>query len=341
LGISYDQNYVDAFSSEDEAIDMIYTLILDNVNCLYESYNVLFIPIVHIKTNLNSSDRRELRISASNFWNKRVDACLRPDMVHHLTGIDGLAGVLSEAGGGKKALCGIGTSNSAICSDSEFSWDIFKAGVAIAYELGHHLGMSHENNQSSLMYENPVLQTCDNVLSSHNIHAALTALQSLILTEAPWQHQQALLTILGRWILTDSLTGADISTLSWIAGACPLYGGEAVYGARAALETVAGEAHYDDHALCQQVSQRSSGAPGVSTLTVAPNPASNGIRVSGSHIALVRFMTAAGSVVQEAQTGDVAEVEIDTNLLPPGIYLVSVTHGEANTTEIKKLIILR
>jgi hypothetical protein len=182
----------------------------------------------------------------------------------------------------------------------------------------------------------------EQVQHHQDIHAALTALQSLILTEAPWQHQQALLTVLGRWMLTDSLSGADISTLSWIAGACPLYGGEAVYGARAALETVAGEAHYDDHALCQQVSQWSSDAAGVTTLTIAPNPASDKIHISGNNIFTVRIFTTSGYLMQDVHTGgNVSNLDLDISQLPHGIYLVSIEYDNMHTIENKKIVIMR
>ncbi|MCZ2102705.1 MAG: T9SS type A sorting domain-containing protein [Chitinophagales bacterium] len=159
-GVSYDQHYLSAFASEEDALDTL-NLIVEKVNCLYEPYFVHFLLRLNVKLNVHTRDRREMRIYTSNYWNYRADGCTTPDMVHHLTGNNGIDGVLGESGGGDNALCGIGPhTNSAVCSASELSLDIIKAAVAMAHEIGHHLGMEHENLMTSFMYPSPLLQQC-------------------------------------------------------------------------------------------------------------------------------------------------------------------------------------
>ena len=99
LGISYDQSYLNAFSSEQAALDTI-DLLIENVNCLYEPYLFQFVKRFTIKLNVNINNPHQMRKLTSGYWNYRADACTSPDMVHHITGINGLAGVLGQAGEG-------------------------------------------------------------------------------------------------------------------------------------------------------------------------------------------------------------------------------------------------
>ena len=76
--------------------------------------------------------------------------------------------------------------------------------------------------------------------------------------------------------------------------------------------------------------------------TVYPNPATDKVTVSSSHkIHHVAIRDMTGRVVLSSNQWPDSVWELDTSLLQSGIYIVSVTHGEAHTTEIKKLIILR
>ena len=167
IGISYDYTFSSQFASKTEAENAIEDLVQE-VNCIYENLAPQGLIIQFTQTGIheievNQTNNYTKRDAASNFWKLKVDLCNKHDMVHHIT--RDIAGADGIASGASEAICGVGpTTNASVCAISEFKIGNFQAAALnMAHELGHNLGMGHEETLSTSFMDSiaNVLSKCD------------------------------------------------------------------------------------------------------------------------------------------------------------------------------------
>ncbi|MCF8245152.1 MAG: zinc-dependent metalloprotease [Saprospiraceae bacterium] len=128
----------------------------------------------------------------------------------------------------------------------------------------------------------------------------------------------------------NSFDGTQYSTLSLIAGQCPLTGGSAVFKARSLLSVVE-DISYDDDEICQPVGQRQANqAENFSNVSIFPNPAKNEITVilpqnmDGKLNTVIIYDALGMSVLEKIIPKKSRSILINTSELKDGLYLVKV-----------------
>ncbi|MFN0175928.1 MAG: T9SS type A sorting domain-containing protein [Saprospiraceae bacterium] len=142
-------------------------------------------------------------------------------------------------------------------------------------------------------------------------------------------------------LLVDSLASGSLTTLTAIAAQCPLFGGDAVYEARAIVSRLTGQ-EYDDVALCGSLRPGAGGREETSEIPteviVFPNPTTGQISWIGleEQTVTVRVFNQLGQMVAERNT---AENSLDLGALPEGVYHLQFSALE-HTVLLNKSIVI-
>lgn len=180
----------------------------------------------------------------------------------------------------------------------------------------------------------------ERVIHITDIQHALIGLQSLSIEVAPWTNTKDLLAISGKAFMNDTLTALDMYRLEEIANQCPLYGGDAVYGARGMLEAYSTYHDYDDNVLCGTTEWHNA-KPKASGVYLNPNPAYDRLSITAEQMTSVQIMTMSGHIVRDIEIGGNNVADLDISEILPGIYMVRVEYGNEKKSDTKKLIIIR
>lgn len=146
-------------------------------------------------------------------------------------------------------------------------------------------------------------------------------------------------------LLSDTLAAGDLSTLTAIAGQCPLEGGDAVYEARAFVNYLTGES-FDDEEMCSLAEERRQKpehpveAVSEAPVAVYPNPTTGRFWWTGTGEQAVRVLVfnAFGQVVlNETRTNGSVTLE----RLPGGFYQVQLLSADHSVLATHKVQLIK
>jgi hypothetical protein len=152
------------------------------------------------------------------------------------------------------------------------------------------------------------------------------------------KNQKLLNSIYLNTVAADKYTFTDeqLKDLKYLAGQCPLEGGEAVYRSRSLLSLVM-DTFYDDYGLCAVAAKNvkkgseSAGARGVDglKLNTLPNPASSYLIIQSNisteeNLSVVVYDNMGRSVLEQPISLGSKQTRINTQLLASGLYYIKV-----------------
>ncbi len=202
------------------------------------------------------------------------------------------------------------------------------------------------NMESLMTYNRNVFNIADSslVLTADNIRMVNESIYS---SETIEENEQLVneiyLSVLGQEQTVFSQDAID--QLEFIAGQCPLAGGNAVFRARAILSLISDNYVYDDVNICLQAGIVLRQSPKKPTANLYPNPANSSVTLiyelpEGSNAELLLFNSVGKLQLKLPLNSETTRINFPTKHLTPGVYHYSVNSN--NEFQLNgKLVIIR
>jgi len=178
-------------------------------------------------------------------------------------------------------------------------------------------------------------QYMDSLLPARRVKIqTLLTLNSAVATSlTPEVNHQTVNEIVLNLLLNDTLGSGELSVLEYVAGQCPLEGGDAVYEARGIVSYLTG-ADFDDVAICEEAEEREQQLARqeskISAVALYPNPTTGQVFWSGvgEQVVVLRVFNALGQLqAEQTASGNNA----DLSRLPNGLYTLKIFSMADNT----------